>query len=1193
MKQAVLVLIMFLVVATLCAGITYSYTLNKPSIKLGENYTSVRLDNAQSWGEPGSPDLPWYGIQILLPNGMEASGVEIKRQNPIVYNLTQDIAPIQSQYPFMHSDIAKPTSPNPGIYNSNSVYPECLYNGLLTHFFSGHPIAFTAISPFEYNPHNKKLTFYSSISVDIQYIATQASQKAAELLKTDTKTMQRLQRYVDNINSIQTANTRQSGYNYLIIAAQDKIANWQPLKELQDNKGLNVLIKSIEEISASSTGADTQEKLRNYIIDIYISNPLEYVFLGGDTDVIPHRGMFVNMGQGSESDNDIPADMYYACLDGNWNTDGDTNWGEAAEADLIPELAIGRFCYNNDAEIANFINKIMSYTLTPVENELKSSLFVGEWLWDGPTWGGDYMDEMIGGSSANGYTTIGVPESWNISTLYDRTYGEADAWGPSQIRPLLSNGSNLVNHLGHSNTTYNMRLSNNQVSSTSITNDGANHNYSIVFTQGCYAGSFDNRDTEPGNYTSDCITEKFTSISTAAVAMISHSRYGWGSQGSTDGASQNYHRQYIDAIFGEGIHELGYTLVDSKIDNIPYMTNSPVMYWVDYETNLFGDPSMMIWTETPQIVSANMPTEWMMGMNQLQITTNAPYAEFILKNGETTIYNCIASADGIIYINMFSNLAPGEYTAYVNAPNFYSFNQTITVTAAQMPYIVCTNFAFDDADNLHHTGEEIGINLYAKNVGLLDLSSPASISLSSPSPNIQVLAQAYELNNLAANDSLAIHLHFRVRVSGNYEDGSRAKLVFLSNFASQSSQSIVYLPLNAPHLDVTTYQINNVSQLIMPGDEPGISLTINNSGSGNAQSPYMFVFSDSPHISVYETECYFEPIMHNSSQSFENAIHLSIGNDAPLNEDVSISYILTAENGSTLEGSFVIHLGAIMFAFEQDQQGWGTAGLNTGFTNQWHRSNYRNYTNNGSYSMKFGGPGSSTYSSSGYGALISPVQNVSPGSQLRFYHWMQAENHESNASYAWDGGMVQMKLNNGSWTQITPVGNYPYRIYNNTASPFSANTNVYSGSFDWTEAVFDLGNVSGTAQFRWVFGSDGYVGGEGWYVDDVRITGNSTASEDLVLVPDTMQLFENYPNPFNPSTNIRFSIPSPMHVALEVFNVKGQLVSRIVDCELDHGNHSISWNGKDSSNRSVASGVYYYRLSTPYGNISKKMLLMK
>ncbi|HCX60461.1 MAG TPA: hypothetical protein DG355_07340, partial [Candidatus Cloacimonas sp.] len=202
---------------------------------------------------------------------------------------------------------------------------------------------------------------------------------------------------------------------------------------------------------------------------------------------------------------------------------------------------------------------------------ITTAAFAGEWLWDGPTWGGDYMDEMIGGSSAHGYTTVGVPADWDITTLYDRTYGYSDAWGSSEIKPFLSEGANLVNHLGHSNTTYCMRLSNNNVTESGITNNGQTENYSIYFSQGCYAGSFDNRETSAGSYTADCISEKYTSIATSAAGMISHSRYGWGMQGSTNGASQYFHREYIDAIFGENIHELGYTLVDSKIDNIPFI----------------------------------------------------------------------------------------------------------------------------------------------------------------------------------------------------------------------------------------------------------------------------------------------------------------------------------------------------------------------------------------------------------------------------------------------------------------------------------------------------------------------------------------------------------------------------------------------------------------------------------------------
>ncbi|MDD4310259.1 MAG: C25 family cysteine peptidase, partial [Candidatus Cloacimonetes bacterium] len=939
--------------------------------------------------------------------------------------------------------------------------------------------------------------------------------------------------------------------------------------------------------------SDTQEKLRNYISNTFATNPLRYVLLAGDTDVIPHRGFAVNLGQGSESDSDIPADMYYSCLDGNWNTDGDSSWGEMYEADLAPELAIGRLPYNSDTEISNMINKIMSYQIAPVESEIKSVFFAGEWLWDGPTWGGDYMDEMIGGSSAYGYTTVGVPTTWNTTTLYDRTYGSADSWGANQIRPILSQGPNLVNHLGHSNTTYTMRLSNNQVSATTITNDGSSHNYSIYFTQGCYSGSFDNRDTSPGSYTSDCITEKMLSVATSAAGMIAHSRYGWGQQGSTDGASQYLHRQYIDAIFGENINALGYTLVDSKIDNIPYINNTPVMYWVTYETNLLGCPAMMIWSDTPQTVVATLPTEWMVGVNNYQIPTNAPYADFVLRNSAGTVYDTTADANGIITINLLESLVPGTHQIFINAPNFYTYEMSINVTAAEMPYIVCSGIQFADQDGLHHTGETIAISFFAKNVGMVDLNQAGTITLSSSSPNIQVLNNSISFAAIASGDSLAMANAFQVHVTGNFADNSRAALNFTANFASYSSQSTAFLPLNAPNLALPSYQINNATMVVNPGDIPSISFSVSNTGSGNAYNPMLILFSESPYATLSHYELELTPIGHNSTTDYTNAFTLQISPSAEIGSSINISYMLGSENGEVVEGNFMVYIGAISYSFEPDYQGWISQSLTTGFTNEWHRSSTRNNTPNGQYSMKFGGAGSAQYSGSAYGSLISPVMNVSPNSQLKFNHWMQAENHETNTAYAWDGGMVQMSLNGGSWTQIAPVGNYPYRIYNNTASPFATNTYVYSGSFGWTEAVFELGNVNGTAQFRWVFGSDGYVGGEGWYIDDVHLTGVVANEDNIMPSVTSVQLYENFPNPFNPNTTLRFSLPAKTPVRLEIFNVRGQIVKSLIDTNLGSGLHNVSWNGKDNNERNVASGVYYYRLSTAQGIQTRKMMLLK
>ncbi len=62
---------------------------------------------------------------------------------------------------------------------------------------------------------------------------------------------------------------------------------------------------------------------------------------------------------------------------------------------------------------------------------------------------------------------------------------------------------------------------------------------------------------------------------------------------------------------------------------------------------------------------------------------------------------------------------------------------------------------------------------------------------------------------------------------------------------------------------------------------------------------------------------------------------------------------------------------------------------------------------------------------------------------------------------------------------------------------------------------------------------------------------------------------------------------------LEIYNIKGQLVKTLVNGEMPAGMHSAVWDGRDSKDRAVASGVYFYRISSPQGTQTKRMLLMK
>ncbi len=84
-----------------------------------------------------------------------------------------------------------------------------------------------------------------------------------------------------------------------------------------------------------------------------------------------------------------------------------------------------------------------------------------------------------------------------------------------------------------------------------------------------------------------------------------------------------------------------------------------------------------------------------------------------------------------------------------------------------------------------------------------------------------------------------------------------------------------------------------------------------------------------------------------------------------------------------------------------------------------------------------------------------------------------------------------------------------------------------------------------------------------------------------------------YPNPFNPLTNIAFEMPTPGKALLNVYNLRGQLVTTLLDTTLDSGKQRVTWNGKDASGRDAASGIYFIRLSTPTSRLTTKALLLK
>ncbi len=122
--------------------------------------------------------------------------------------------------------------------------------------------------------------------------------------------------------------------------------------------------------------------------------------------------------------------------------------------------------------------------------------------------------------------------------------------------------------------------------------------------------------------------------------------------------------------------------------------------------------------------------------------------------------------------------------------------------------------------------------------------------------------------------------------------------------------------------------------------------------------------------------------------------------------------------------------------------------------------------------------------------------------------------------------------------------------------------------------------------------------GQGWaaynegeiMIRAIVYTGSDSENE---LNPALTLSINNYPNPFNPTTTISYSLPESGMSSVKIYNLKGQLVNTLVNKEMQSGQHSVVWNGIDASGKLVSSGLYFTRVENVGKAVTRKILLSK
>ncbi|GBD95079.1 flagellar basal body rod modification protein [bacterium BMS3Abin05] len=191
---------------------------------------------------------------------------------------------------------------------------------------------------------------------------------------------------------------------------------------------------------------------------------------------------------------------------------------------------------------------------------------------------------------------------------------------------------------------------------------------------------------------------------------------------------------------------------------------------------------------------------------------------------------------------------------------------------------------------------------------------------------------------------------------------------------------------------------------------------------------------------------------------------------------------------------------------------------------------------------------------------------------------------------AFSNGMAQSPRGSliVQWDPNTESDLAGYRVYYGTAS------RSYSHQIDVGNVTqYKIANLEEGKVYYIALTAYDYWNNESNFSKEVSAAAKFNSMPPEASTPDVLILYQNYPNPFNPETTLSFNVPETAYVSLSIWNVKGQLVNKLIYRKQSAGLHHAIWNGQDKFGQNVPSGTYFARLKSEKFVLSQKLLLIR
>jgi hypothetical protein len=646
------------------------------SIERSGQYDVVRLPGTDRTSEEGRPELPARIVRLALPSGTVASSVDSDVDERTALEGLYRVRPLQPEVPLSRLEPARWIDPDPAVYGTASPYPSSPCVLLDTGFAAGQPIATVAVYPVQYVPTEGRLLVNESLTITLTFAdATERPRlPGARSRRALAAQAERVRAVVENRESIALSagplrGDRDTSAEYLIVTSESYAPLFEPLAQWKSQKGVPATIITTTDIYASYPGIDNQEKIRNAVIDNYENHGTTWVLLGGDTNIVPDRRAWAKSG---DSGDDLRADLYYADLDGTWNDDGDSRWGEvnADNIDMYADVFVGRAPASTTSEVTTFVGKVLTYegapggALLPTDYEEKM-LFMAEVLWSTPWTDGGVCKDMIDDDS--------VPEQFDPITKLYQTNGLLTK---SRAVSEMNAGHNVINHMGHANWNV-MSIGGSSLYRNDFDGLSNDPRYGIMYSIGCWAAAIDY----------DCMAEHWVNAPNGGgVAFIGNSRYGWGSPGNPGyGTSDVFDREFFNQLFNEGHDHLGVVHAAHRDAKVGEARTAEYTRYCLYELNLLGDPEMRVWKRNPITPVVNHLDQVPLGESVVAVTVSRDGnpvggATVFLLNDEVSVVQ-ETSDDGIALLPVTTS-AEGSLSLTVTGQGILPYATDLSVVDA-------------------------------------------------------------------------------------------------------------------------------------------------------------------------------------------------------------------------------------------------------------------------------------------------------------------------------------------------------------------------------------------------------------------------------------------------------------------------------------------------------------------------------